>query len=255
MEISLAKLLGALLMIGSRISGLMIFMPFFSHSAIPVRIKAVLMMSITAVLYPVLSSKLQIPPLERWAWVLGSELLVGISMGITINLLFEGVQVAGGVMSVQMGYSLINILDPQTSVETTVMSLFTELMALLTFLALDVHHWILRLLAQSFESVPPGAATFGPGFASTILRSGGSILSLGVQIAAPVLAATIAADILLGLLSKAAPQMPVLFLGPAVKGMLSVLLLAGSLPYWPPLFAKVFQHSFAMTERVLLLAR
>ncbi|MBI3476221.1 MAG: flagellar biosynthetic protein FliR [Acidobacteria bacterium] len=255
MDIPLAKFLGALLVIGSRISGLMIFVPFFGHAAIPVRMKAVLMIAITAVLYPALSGRLQTPPVERWLWVLGCEVLVGVGMGITTNLLFEGVQVAGHVMSVQMGYSLVNILDPQTQVETTVVSLFTELMALLTFLALDVHHWILRLLAQSFESVPPGLATFGPGFFVAILRCGGSILGLGVQIAAPVLAATIVADLLLGLLSKAAPQMPVLFLGPAVKAMLSVLLLAGALPYWPTLFSKVMQQSLSLTERVLVLAR
>jgi flagellar biosynthetic protein FliR len=255
MDIPLAKFLGALLVIGSRISGLMIFVPFFSHSAVPIRIKIVLMVAITAVLYPALAGRLPTPPVERWPWVLGSELLVGVGMGIATNLLFEGVQVAGHVMSVQMGYSLVNILDPQTQVETTVVSLFTELMALLTFLALDVHHWIVRLLAQSFESVPPGIATFGPGFFTTLLRSGGNILALGVQIAAPVLAATIVADLLLGLLSKAAPQMPVLFLGPAVKAMLSVLLLAGALPYWPHIFSKVLQQSLDLSERVLLLAR
>jgi len=255
MEISLARFLGALLMIGSRISGLLIFVPFFGHNAVPIRIKTVLMVAITAVLYPALSARLAAPPVERWGWVLASELLIGIGMGLTTNLLFEGVQLAGQVMSVQMGYSLVNILDPQTQVESTVVSLFTELMALLTFLALDVHHWILRLLAQSFESVPPGVATFGPGFLTTLLRSGGSILGLGVQIAAPVLAATIVADLLLGLLSKAAPQLPVLFLGPAVKAMLSVLLLAGALPYWPQIFARVMQHSLDLTERVLLLAR
>jgi flagellar biosynthetic protein FliR len=255
MELPLAKLLGALLMIGARISGLMIFMPFFGHAAIPVRIKIVLMVAITAVLYPVLSARLPTPPVERWPFVLGSELLIGLGLGIATNLLFEGVQVAGQVMSVQMGYSLVNILDPQTQVETTVVSLFTGLMALLTFLALDVHHWILRMLAHSFETLPPGVATFGPGFFLTLLRTGGSVLSLGVQIAAPVLAATIVADLMLGLLSKAAPQMPVLFLGPAVKAMMSLLLLAGALPYWPNIFSKVLQQSLGLSERLLQLAR
>jgi len=255
MELSLAKYLGALLVIGARISGLMLFVPFFSHNAVSSRIKIVLMMALTAVLYPVLSAKVQPTVPRDWPWLLGSEVLIGIALGITTNLVFEGVQLAGQIMSVQMGYSLVNILDPQTQVDTTVVALFTQIMALLTFLALDVHHWILRLLVQSFERVPPGFAEFGPAFAGFVLRTGGSILSIGIQIAAPVLSATIVADLLLGLLSKAAPQMPILFLGPAVKAMLSVLLLAGALPFWPHLFSQLFQHSLMLSDHVLQLAR
>lgn len=255
MEISLAKVLGALLVIGARISGLMLFVPFFGHAAVPIRIKAVLVVAITAVLYPVLAGRLQFAAPSQWPWLLGSEMLIGIAMGIATNLVFEGVQVAGHVMSVQMGYSLVNILDPQTQVDTTVISVFTELLALSMFLALNVHHWILRLLAQSFESVPPGSATFGGAFVSGVLQAGGSILSIGVQIAAPVLTATIVADLLLGLLSKATPQMPLLILGPAIKAMLSTLLLSAALPYWPRLFSQLFQQSAAVTERLLLLAR
>jgi len=255
MELSLAKLLSALLTIGARISGLMLFMPFFSHSAVPIRIKAALVASITAVLYPVVSPRLQTAPPTSWPWLLGSELLVGIVMGIATNLVFEGVQMAGHVMSVQMGYSLVNILDPQTQVDTTVISVFTQLIAVMIFLALDVHHWILRLLTQSFETIPPGTAHFGATFTGKVAYACGGIFSIGVQIAAPVLTATIVADLLLGLLSKAAPQLPILFLGPGIKAMLSVVLLSAALPYWPRVFAHLFQETTAVSERLLLLAR
>jgi flagellar biosynthetic protein FliR len=255
MEISLANLLGALLMIGARISGLMLFVPFFGHGAVPVRIKAALVVAITAVLYPVVSVRIHAVAPSSWPWLLGSELLLGAAMGIATNLVFEGVQVAGHVMSIQMGYSLVNILDPQTQVDTTVVSVFTEMIALLIFLALDVHHWILRIVAQSFETLVPGQANFGAAFTTTVIHAVATILPIGIQIAAPVLTATIAADLLLGLLSKAAPQMPILFLGPAVKAMLSVLLLAAALPYWPHVFAGLFQKTTALTEQILQVAR
>jgi flagellar biosynthesis protein FliR len=160
MELSLPKLLSALLMIGARVSGLMLFMPFFSHTAVPVRIKIALVVAITAVLYPVVSVHVQASPPSSWPWLLGSELVLGMAMGIATNLVFEGVQVAGHVMSVQMGYSLVNILDPQTDVDTTVVSVFIEVIALMIFLALNVHHWILRILAGSFETIVPGKANF-----------------------------------------------------------------------------------------------
>lgn len=249
------KMTGIVLVIGGRISGLMLFVPFFSHSAVGARIKAALMVALTAVLYPVLSPTVQPPAPGRWPWVVASEILIGIALGIITNLVFEGVQLAGQIMSLQMGYSLVNILDPQTQVDTTVVAVFTHIMALLTFLALDVHHWILRLLVQSFTSIPPGLAEFGPAFTNFVLRTGGHILSIGIQVAAPVLSATIVADLLLGLLSKAAPQMPILFLGPSVKAMLSVALLAGALPYWPQLFSHLFERSLVLSDQALRLAR
>lgn len=255
MEISLANFFGALLAIGSRISGLMLFVPFFSHAGIPVRIKAVLVVAITALLYPVVAVNLRPIAPSSWPWLIASELIVGIALGLTTNLVFEGVQVAGQVMSVQMGFSLVNIIDPQTQVDTTVLSVFTQTIAFLTFLALNVHHWILRMLAGSFETLPPGSARFGGAFTETVLKEGGSILAMGVQIAAPVLAATLVADLLLGLLGKAAPQMPLIFLGPSIKALLSIVLLAAALPYWPGLFARLYGQSLGMTERVLMLAR
>ena len=62
------------------------------------------------------------------------------------------------------------------------------------------------------------------------------MFGLGVQIAAPVLSATLAADIVLGLLGKASPQMPLMLLGPAIKSLLGIFVLIATLKYWPDLF-------------------
>jgi flagellar biosynthesis protein FliR len=132
---------------------------------------------------------------------------------------------------------------------------FTQMMAMLIFLSLDVHHWILRAIAHSFDYLPPGSATSNPEFTRQVMHVGGSILGVGVQIAAPVLVASLVTDVLLGLIGKASPQLPVMFLGPAVKGLLGLLLLSATLHYWPDLFARLFTDSLASMERVLRLAR
>ena len=90
-----------------------------------------------------------------------SELLIGIAMGVATNIVFDGVQMAGQVLSVQMGYSLVNILDPQTQVESTVVATFHQTIAMLIFLRLNVHFWILRALARSFDYLPPASGHFG----------------------------------------------------------------------------------------------
>jgi flagellar biosynthetic protein FliR len=81
------------------------------------------------------------------------------------------------------------------------------------------------------------------------------VFSLGVQIAAPVLAATLVADILLGLLGKASATMPLIVLGPAIKSLLGIAILIGTLKYWPDLYHHLFQDSIANGEQMLHLAK
>jgi flagellar biosynthetic protein FliR len=254
MEIPLKQILSAIMVIGLRVSGLMLFAPFFSSVSIPPRVKVVLVMAITAVLYPVFSPQLSSLATTQWPSVVASETLLGIGMGLAANVVFEAAQIAGQMLSVQMGYSLVNILDPNTQVESTVVALFHQTMAMFIFLALDVHHWILRAIAHSFQYLPPGTATINPMFTKTLLHEGAIVLELGIQIAAPVLAATLLMDVVLGLLGKASPQMPLMLLGPAIKSMLGVLVLGATIGFWPRLFERYFSQSIAYTEQVLHLA-
>jgi len=242
-------------MIASRMSGIVMFTPFLGDAIVPTGIKAALVVTLTALLYPVLV--LRVPPAlpERWPFILACELLVGIALGLTANLVFEAAQMAGQVLSVQMGYSLVNILDPQTQVETNVLSVFHQNFLLLIFLALNAHHWLLRAVARSFDYLPPGSAHLHGAFVTSLLAAAGSVLKIGVQIAAPILGATLVADIFLGLLSKASPQLPLLMLGPAIKGLFGVMLLITVMRYWPELFSRLLSQSLTVVDQVLHLAR
>jgi flagellar biosynthesis protein FliR len=254
MEIPVAKILGAIMIIGLRVAGLMVFAPFFSNVVIPPRIKIILVIAITAVLYPVFASRIDSVDISKWPIIVCSETVLGIAIGVATFAVFEAVMVAGQMLSIQMGYSLVNILDPNTQVESTVIAFFHQSMALLIFLSLNVHHWILRGIARSFEYLPPGTVTLNPRLAQAVLHEGAVILSLGVQIAAPVLGATLLLDLILGLLGKSSPQMPLMLLGPAVKSMLGVFILTVTIGYWPRVFDKYFGQSISYMEQMLHLA-
>ena len=141
--------------IGVRLTGIMLFAPFFGSIAIPARVKAVLVIALTALLYPMTAAKIPQMSISQWPMMVFSELLIGVALGVTTNIVFDGVQMAGQVLSVQMGYSLVNILDPQTQVESTVVATFHQTIAMLIFLRLNVHIWLLRALARSFDYLPP----------------------------------------------------------------------------------------------------
>lgn len=252
MVISLQSILNAAMFVGLRVSGLVLFAPFFGHAAIPPRIKVCIVILITILLYPSIS-----PSLVNTTWsplTVCSELIIGLAVGLTTNAVFEAAMFAGQILSVQMGYSLVNIIDPTSQIETTVMSVFHQTIVLMIFLRLDVHHWILRAVVHSFEYLPPGGPTDTGPLVFAVMHTLSSVLQLGLQIAAPVLAATLAADVALGMLSKASPQLPLMMLGPSLKSLLGLVVLSAAICYWPPLFERLFGDSIAVTDRVLHLA-
>jgi flagellar biosynthetic protein FliR len=254
-QIPLLAIISGVLTISVRLTGLMLFAPFFGSVAIPTRVKAILVLAITLLLYPTVGRDIGTYSLAQWPLLIFMEFLIGVGMGIATNIVFEAVQLSGQVLGVQMGYSLVNILDPQTQVDTTVIALFYQSIVMLLFLRMDVHYWLLRAIGNSFVYMPLGTTHLSSLFTMAVLKMGGEIFGLGVQIAAPVLSATLVADIVLGLLGKASPQLPLMLLGPAIKSLLGITILIATLKYWPDLFRGLFLSTLANGERILHLAR
>lgn len=254
-EIPLIAIITAALTVGVRLTGLMLFAPFFGSVIIPPRVKAILVLALTILLFPTVGHHIAPRSTAQWPMVVLTEFLIGTGMGIATNLVFEAVQLAGQVLGVQMGYSLANILDPQSQVDTTVVSVFYQSIVMLLFLRMDVHYWLLRAVGNSFLYLPPGTAHLNSLFTLAVLRTAGELFGLGIQIAAPVLSATLAADVVLGLMGKASPQLPLMLLGPAVKSLLGIVILIATLRYWPDLFRRLFTDAIMKSDQLLHLAR
>jgi len=233
---------------------LMVFAPFFSSGSIPVRIKVGLTLALSIVLYPILPGAPGISTTSNWLRVLLGEAFIGLAMGLAIQFVIEGVLLAGQILGFQMGFSLENIIDPQTQVDTPVLAIFHQSIALLIFLQLGVHRWLLRGLAKSFEYVPPGAVALNSPTTEELLRAAGGMLLVGLQIAAPALVATFVADISLGFIGKAAPQFPVVFTGVSVKSLLGMIIIWASVAMWPRVLESHFESAVSTAERLLRLA-
>src|SRR5277367_4939808 len=186
----------------------MSFAPFLGSVSIPVRVRAAFTLVLTALLYPVV----QIPHLAltpvAWTRLVLSEAILGLALGLTIEFVFEGAQMAGQVGGFQFAFSLVNVIDPQSQVETPVLSVFHQLVVLLLFLQLNVHHWMLRGLVKSFEYAPPGSLALAPLAAKELLHDAGAIWVAGVQLATPILLATVLIDVTVGFLSKRRRRCP-----------------------------------------------
>jgi flagellar biosynthetic protein FliR len=249
------EILAGLTFTGARVSGLMVFAPFLNGAAIPMRVKAGLTVALAALLYPVYGPRHLTVDALGWTHIMLSEAMVGLLFGLAVQFIFDAAQLAGQILGVQMGFSLVSIFDPQTQADSPVLSIFHQLVVLLLFLQLNVHHWLMRGLAASFAYLPPGQATVNLGTTSELLRAAGGIWLAGVQIAAPALVATLLADVALGFLGKATPQLPVLLIGLSVKSMLGMVVLAVAVAGWPRFFERHFTDAIVLGERLLHLAK
>jgi len=251
--ISLEQLVTAVFAVGLRVSGVLLFAPVIGSSALPARVKVGLAVALTALLFPAMHVRI---PLNGIAWLhVGfSELIIGIFLGLTTNIVFEGAQFAGQILGIQMGYSLVTVLDPTTQADTPVLALFYQMIATLIFLRLNVHHWLLRGVARSFELLPSGTMLSSGAVVKSALHSSSAIWVCGLQIAAPALLATMVADVILAFIGKASPQLPVMLIGVSLKSTLGLLTTIAALALWPGWFECHFAESIASMERLLRLA-
>lgn len=252
--LQLEDMVTAVASVGARVSGLLVFTPFLGSNAIAPRIKVGFVVLLTAVLYPVCGPRGMALTAGGMLRMMLSEALIGILLGLAVQFVFEAAELAGQVMGTQVGYGLVNILDPNTQVDTPVLSVFMQTIAMLIFLQLGVHRWLVRALAASFTYLPAGTALATGAMTHELLHAAGGIWLAGVQLAAPVLLATLMVDLVLGFLGKASPQLPVLFLGLSVKSMVGLSLLGLSLRYWPGIFERYFISAIHSGERLLELA-
>jgi flagellar biosynthetic protein FliR len=242
------------LAIGLRVAGLMTFAPFWGSTAVNPRLKAVLIVVIVAILYPVCdvpAFSLTPAALVRVAL---SEAMLGLAIGLCLQFVLESAQVAGQLAGFQFAFSLVNIIDPQTNVDTPVLAIFHQLIALVLLLEMNVHHWLLRGIVKSFEYVPVGSVSISLPTVKELFHAAGGMWLAGLQIALPLLLATLSIDLTVGFLSKAAPQLPVLTLSIPLKSLAGYAVLAICVALWPGIFEKQFALALGWSERVMHLA-
>ena len=155
-----------------------------------------------------------------------SEIILGLGLGFFTSLAFVAIQWAGSLIGYQMGFAIVNVLDPHSQTQSSIIGEFLFAVSMLVFLDLNLHHDILRLWHQSYTLAPPGS--FSLGAASPMLLGGvmGEVSQLALQLALPLMAFLLLADLALGILARILPQMNVFAVGLSLKIGLGLLLLS-----------------------------
>ncbi|HWZ51299.1 MAG TPA: flagellar biosynthetic protein FliR [Granulicella sp.] len=219
------------LLILIRISGMMVFVSPFSSKAIPARIKMLLSVALTFVVTPIAAVS-QTPPRLALDTILG-ELSVGLLLGICVALLEETLSFAGYLLNLEFSFSLVNVLDPSTNVQSPLMSQFTGLILVTVLFCGGYYRVVIEALFRTMVVVPVGHARFDAIVAPTIVNMLGGILLAGLQLASPIMAATFLVQVAIALVGKLSPSLPVMIVGIPLKTLTGFFVLIASLGLWP----------------------
>jgi flagellar biosynthetic protein FliR len=204
------------ILVSLRAGCILYFCPPWDSSFIPALIRVFSILGLSLALTPVASPFLPSFPASWSAGVLLviREFLIGLGVGLIFRFIFAGIEMAGNLVAIQMGFGMATVLDPQTQAQNTLLAQLLVLMATLIFLVMNGHHALLRLLAQSYQEVPMQTNLSLPGSLFAYVPNLGRLMySLSVQLLAPVLALLFLTQVALGLVARAVPQIQVMIVG------------------------------------------
>lgn len=216
----------------ARISAIFFVMPVFGHRSVPVPVRVGLSLLVSLAVLPLLKA----PPggipgdMLPYAAMIAREIAFGLAIGFVVMLVFAVVEMAGQVLDVEMGFSMVNVIDPVFGQPLPVIGNFLHLLALLLFLLVDGHHVVLAGLVESFRQVPPGLGGLNDAGLRVGLEEAAWAFYTAVKIAAPVLGVLFLTSVALGLVARAAPQLNIFVVGVPAKLAVGLISLAAAMP-------------------------
>jgi len=168
------------------------------------------------------------------------EVLIGIVIGFAGQILFAGVQLAGQLVGFQMGFAIVNVVDPVSSSQVSIIAQFQYLLALLIFLAVNAHHIFLYAIAESYQLIPPLSFHYSGPLMESILELSKDIFVVAIKTGAPVIAMLLFTSVGLGLIARTVPQMNVFIVGFPLKIAMGLIGIGLTLPYFVKILESVF---------------
>lgn len=235
------------LLILFRMNAMFIAAPFFSSDIIPFRLKAMLSFLITLVVFPMVSAKGYDVSggLGLYALLIVKEIAVGIFIGFLVSVVFAAFQLAAQYFAVQIGFGMSEVLDPLSQISVPIIGQMKNLTALLVFLAINGHHFLISAIYRSYELIPMIDITGRSGgkLMEYMLYAFSGMFVVALKISLPVLGTIFLISVSLGVLAKAAPQMNIMMMGFPFKiiAAFGVMLVAS------PLIVKIMHASLDRT--------
>lgn len=256
---SIVTALPHFLLVFCRIAGFFLVVPIFAaRNAVPTTFRIGLAAYVSFTIVFALPDVPQMAFDSTYVLRIVRETVLGIVLGFVAYLFFVSIQLAGSFIDLQMGFGIANVIDPMSGAPSPLFGGFKYMVAMLLFLSLNAHHYLIRAVLDSFALVPLDHPLFGAwasGHVTSVLFTQlGTIFMLAFQMAAPLVVAMFLIDVALGILAKTAPQFNIFVIGIPLKigvgFVVTLLLIPGFIGLFESLFATMFEAMYTLLQHV-----
>ena len=216
---------------------LIVATPLFGGAFVPPQVRIALTAILAIILVPLVSVPANLPPLA-FAVMLAGEALAGLALALAVHALIAAAEFAGRVVGFQIGLSYASLVDPQSGVRNNIIATLYGTLATIAFFGINGHLALMRTLVNSYTTLPPGQWGVQPTLLSGITQLLGMIFVLGTQLSMPVVTALLLVELVLGLVSRAAPALNLMVIGFPVRLAVGLLVLALGIHVVPEAVAK-----------------
>jgi len=253
LHLNLPVLYGFLIAL-ARVSGVVAFVPIPGLRDAPEAPRVVLALALTFVLLPVWPSMSMANDVSATglAVAAAAEFSIGLLMGLTVAVLFEGIQLAAQMIGLPAGFSYASTVDPNTQADSSVLQIMMQLFAGLLFFGLRFDRQVIQILLRSFDTLPPGAYPFQALPYQAVVRMSSAIFTTGLRLALPVLALMALLDIAIAVLGRVQSQLQLLPLSFSLKMLGSLGMLAGASAFYPQVIESAGNRLFGALGRLLV---
>jgi len=238
-----ATTLVALVLGTARGTGFVLFAPPFNSNAIPSPVKGALALALAVTVYGHIAPGLPSPTAGFLLVTAVTEVAIGAALGFLVQLLFSAVQVAGDLLDVTGGFSLQPAYDPLAMTQNATIGRLHYLLAITLLFTSGGHLLIVKGFATSYVGLPVGGNVPTDQIAAVLMTAFSMMFLAALQIAGPMVAVLLLADVALALLSRAAPALNIFAIGFPVKIMLTLAMLGLTFPLLPPALDALLEHA------------
>lgn len=227
----------AFLLIFARVGSMAMALPGIGDRSVPPRLRLVFAMALTLILYPIVHEVFPNIPTAMSAMValIIGEVIVGLAIGLAVKLIATALQVAGSAIAIQTGLGFAQNVDPAQGIQTTLFASFFSVLSVTLIFAVDLHHFLLIAIHDSYKLFRPGMALPPGDFAQVAVKTLADGFRVAFQIAAPFLVFGLVFYLGIGILSRLIPQVQVFFLAMPANiflGFIILLFLLSNMMLW-----------------------
>ena len=239
--------IAAFILVLTRSTGIFLLSPFFGSLNIPIMFRALAAVSFTFVLFPTINDTnlVELPStILMYLAMIVEEMFVGWLIGFVAFVAFAAINLAGKVMDMQVGFAIVNVMDPTSGQQIPLIGSFLYNLAVMIFLISNGHHMIISALAESFKLIPLLGVQWSEPFISLIIDITAGIFTTGMKIAMPVTFAILMTNVGLGILARTMPQMNIFVVGIPMHIMIGIFMLSMVAPFYVLFLDVVFDAMY-----------